>query len=147
MITVRAATVLDEDAIFFMLLDMAKENSKHRVSVSKSIATIRECITIGGCAVAEDNGKIIGSVGVSPQSPWYSNDKFLGDSWFYVVPEKRGSRAAILLKRAVQEFANRIGMDLVLAVFSITDAERKSKFFARDMKFLGGAYVHEVDKE
>lgn len=146
-ISVRMATVHDEDAIFFMLLDMAKENSKHPVSVSKSIATIREVITVGGGAVAELDGEIIGSVGVSPQSPWYSNAIFLGDSWFYVRPEKRGSRAAIMLKNAVKEFADKVGLDLVLAVFSIVDAEQKSKFFARDMKHLGGAYVYEVNKD
>ena len=146
-ITVRMATVQDEDAIFFMLLDMAKENSKHPVSVSKSIATIQEVTAIGGGAVAELDGEIIGSVGVSLQSPWYSNAQFLGDSWFYVKPENRRSRAAILLKKAAHEFADNVGLDLVLAVFSIHDADRKSKFFARGMKHLGGAYVYEVKKD
>jgi hypothetical protein len=140
MLTVRVATVLDEDEIFFLLLEMAKENSDHKVSVSKSIAAIREIIKIGGAAVVEDGKRIVGSVGVSPQSPWFSNEKFLGDSWFYVEPRKRGSRAAVMLKKAVQVFADRVGMDLVLAVFSTVAAERKSAFFARDMAFLGGAY-------
>ena len=141
------ATVEDEDDIFFMLLDMAAENSHHKVSVGKSILAIRNIILVSGAFVAVEDDKIIGSVGVSPQSPWYSNDKFLGDSWFYVEPERRGGRTAILLKNAVQNLADKTGLDLVLAVFSIVDAERKSKFFARDMKFLGGAYVYEVGKD
>ncbi len=140
---VRMAAPQDEDEIFFLLLGMAAENSRHPVCAQKALNTIREVVGKGGAAVAVEDGKIIGSVGVGPKRAWFSNYTFLGDYWFYVTPDRRTSRAAIMLKKTAFEFAEKVGLDLVFAVFSIEDAERKSKFFARDMTFLGGAFVKE----
>lgn len=142
-LTVRAANKEDVDRIFFLLVEMAKENSKHKISVGKALEHISGVVTCGGCAVVENGNEIVGSVGVSIQSNWFSNDKFLGDSWFYVSPEYRNSRAAILLKRFIFGLADTARMNLVLAVVSTTDGERKSKFFARDMECLGGTFVKE----
>tara|TARA_Y100000310_G_scaffold125647_1_gene124394 strand:+ start:1255 stop:1698 length:444 start_codon:yes stop_codon:yes gene_type:complete len=140
------AVPADEDAIFFLLLGMAEENTKHPVTVQKSLDTIRQVIASGGAAVVEDDGEIIGSMGIGPKQAWFSNYTFLGDYWFYVRQDKRSLRAALLLKKTAQDVAKGVHLDLVFAVFSTTDAERKSKFFARDMTFLGGAYVMEVEK-
>lgn len=140
---VRMAVPQDEDDIFFLLLGMAKENSKHPVCAQKALSTIRDVISKGGAAVVVEDGEIIGSVGVGPKQTWFSNYIFLGDYWFYVTPDKRASRAAVMLKKTAFEFAEKVGLDLVFAVFSIENAERKSKFFARDMTFLGGAFVKE----
>jgi len=136
----------DEDAIFFLLLGMAEENTNHPVAVQKSLDKIREVIALGGAAVVEDEGEIIGSVGIGPKEAWFSTYRFLGDYWFYVRPDKRNSRAALLLKNTARDVARGVHLDLVFAVFSICDAERKSKFFARDMTYLGGSYVMEVEK-
>lgn len=145
MVTIRHATAADEDALFFLLVGMAAENSKHPIAVQKSLDRIREIISIGGVFVAEDGGEIVGSVGVSPQASWFSNATFLGDSWFFVRPDKRTSRVALMLKKAVFELAEKNKMDLVLAVYSIDNAERKGQFFARDMDLMGGVYVKEFD--
>lgn len=144
---IRPALPIDEDEIFFLLVEMAAENSNHAVNVAKSILTIRDTIQQGGVFVAVLEGKIIGSAGVSPQSSWFSNAVFLGDSWFYVSPGSRGLRVAMLLKKKLIEYAERAKLDLVCAVFSTTDAERKGQFFARDMEFLGGAYTYKVKEE
>lgn len=143
MVTVRIATPQDEDVILLLLLDMATENSKYPVSVQKTLNHIRHVIHTGCVAIAESGGEIIGSAGVHPQSPWHTNSTFLGDSWFYVKPTNRASRAAVMLKKTMFDFAQSVGMDLVLAVFSISDADRKTKFFAKDMKSVGGTFMKE----
>ena len=143
-VKVRFAKPEDENAIFFLLLDMAAENSPHKVSAQKALDHIRHVISVGAVAIAEQGGEIIGTAGVSLRSPWFSDEQFLGDSWFFVRSDKRSSRAALLLKKTMFKFADDVGRDLVFAVFSTEDPERKSKFFARDMKPLGGAFVKET---
>ena len=140
---IRMATEADEDAIFTLLLGMAEENSKHPVAAEKALKTIIQVIGQGGVFVVEEDGKIIGSVGVGPRSGWFTDYVFLGDYWFYVIPERRNSRAAIMLKKAAFKYADSVKLDIVFAVFSIEDAERKSRFFAKGMTFLGSAFVRE----
>lgn len=140
---VRPATEADEDEIFMLLLGMAAENSEHPVNPAKALKTIIQVIGDGGSAVVEEDGKIIGSYGVGPKSGWFTDYVFLGDYWFYVIAEWRNSRAAAMLKKAAFEYADKVDLDLVFAVFSIEDAERKSRFFAKGMTFLGSAFVRE----
>ncbi len=141
---VRTAVEADEDAIFMMLLGMAAENSKQPVAPGKALKTVCKVIKEGGAFVVELDGKIIGSVGVGPKSAWFTDYVFLGDYWFYVIPEWRNSRAAVMLKKAAFEYADKADQDIVFAVFSIEDAERKSRFFAKGMTFLGSAFVRET---
>lgn len=143
-LSVRAATKDDVDTLFFMLVEMAKENSKHRVTVGKALEHINSVVACGGCAVVENEEReIVATAGISVQQSWFSDDKFLGDSWFYVRPDYRSTRAAFMLKKALFNFSDTAGLDLVLAVFSFVDGDRKSKFFAKSMKHLGGSYVKE----
>jgi len=37
----------------------------------------------------EDDGKLVGSLGLHRTSPWYSDSEYLADGWFYVLPEYR----------------------------------------------------------
>ena len=141
---IRRAIPEDEDVIFFLLMGMAAENTKHPVNVQKTIGKIQEVLSNGYAAMAEIDGQVVGSLAVLQQEPWWSNARFLGDAWFYVRPEHRVSRAAVMLKKAAFDFADSVGMELVLAVFSIEDAERKSQFLAKGMTFLGGTYVKEI---
>ena len=143
---VRPAGVNDVNAIFWLLMEMAKENTNREVSVAGTIDEIRRIIGINGCIVVEKDGIIVGSAAISPQSPWFTDEVFWGDSWFYVLPDHRASRAAIIMKKYLQGFAKHIGKDLVLAVHSTDNAERKNKFFARDMKLMGSSFVYEVEE-
>lgn len=143
-LTIRNARPEDEDRLFFMLLDMARENSKYPVAAQKALEHIRSIIATGGAALIEDDGELVGSAGVSLQSAWFSNKQFLGDSWFYVVPSHRSSRAAVMLKGALVEFADTLGLDLVLAVFSTNDPDRKTAFIGKGMKSMGGTFMREA---
>ena len=39
--------------------------------------------------VRDTDGNIVGSVGLEETDHWWSNENFLGDSWFYVLPKHR----------------------------------------------------------
>jgi len=144
---IRPATIEDTNEIFWLLMDMATENTDREVSVAGAVDEIRRVTGLGGCIVAVEDDKIVGSAGISPQSPWFTNDIFLGDSWFYVHPDYRISTAAAKMKKSLQSFAKHAGKDLVLAVHSTDNAERKNKFFARDMELMGSSFVFKVEEK
>jgi|TARA_Y100000310_G_C20704273_1_gene833436 hypothetical protein len=145
---IRPATIEDTNEIFWLLMEMAEENTDREVSVAGTVDEIRRVTGLGGCIVAVNNNeKIVGSAGISPQSPWFTTDVFLGDSWFYVHPDHRISSAAAKMKKHLQQFAEHAGKDLVLAVHSTDNAERKNQFFARDMKLMGSSFVYEVEEK
>lgn len=139
---IRPATIQDEDAIFFLLLEMAEENSKEPISVEKALSHIRMVLTQGGCVVAVHGDKIVGSIGVCKHSAWFSKREHWGDSWYYVSKDYRKSRVAFKMKKAIETFAANTGHDLIFAIYSEVDAERKVKIFERDSgyKCLGGTY-------
>ncbi len=142
---IRPALMTDVDELFFLLTLMQEENSDAPVDVAKAIAHIRGVVDLKGCFVAVKDQCLVGSVGVSPQAPWYSSRIFLGDSWFYVLPSERLSTAAARLKRRAFEFADQAGLDLVFAVVSTRDQDRKSRFFSRGMTPLGGAFIRKKE--
>ena len=144
---VRSANLSDVNAIFWLLMVMAKENTTREVSVAGTVDEIRRIIGINGCIVVEKDDIIVGSAAISPQSPWFTDEVFWGDSWFYVLPDFRASRAASIMKKSLQAFAKHIGKDLVLAVHSTDNAERKNKFFARDGELMGSSFVYKVEEK
>jgi hypothetical protein len=144
---IRPATLEDTNDIFWLLMDMAKENTDREVSIAGTVDEIRRITGLGGCIVAVKDDTIIGSAGISPQSPWFTEDVFLGDSWFYIHPDHRVSSAAAKMKKSLQTFAKNAGKDLVLAVHSTDNAERKNKFFARDMALMGSTFVYKVKEK
>jgi hypothetical protein len=144
---IRPATLEDTNDIFWLLMGMAKENTDREVSISGTVDEIRRITGLGGCIVAVKDDTIIGSAGISPQSPWFTEEVFLGDSWFYIHPDHRVSSAAAKMKKSLQTFARHAGKDLVLAVHSTDNAERKNKFFARDMELMGSTFVYKVEEK
>ena len=83
--------------------------------------------------VAVEDGRIVGTIGGRQGLDWWSDEKYFGDLWFYVLKEARSSRTAIsLVKRFVKEIKN-LSPDIKIRlghVFS-GDCDRKDKFFER----------------
>lgn len=91
---VRLAEVRDEAAIFEILtIGLANDNS---FGVSHDAARIKAQIQLGTrrqggiIGLIEDDGKIVGTVGVFMQSYWYSATTFLAELWLFVDPAYRG---------------------------------------------------------
>lgn len=95
--------------------------------------------------VAVDGEGIAGTISLSPRKLWWCDTEYWGDGWFYVRPEKRRSRAAVLLLKAAEAFARETGKPLAVNVWHSADLERKDAFFRR-MGFaaLGGFYIKGV---
>lgn len=108
-------------------------------------AHITRILNRGAVWVIDDDEGIAGSISVLPNQLWWSSTVYLNDGWFYVRPEKRDSRAAILLLKAASDYAAAQGLPLAITVFHAVDLVRKDAFFRR-MGFepLGGTYLKET---
>lgn len=89
---------------------------------------------------AYQNGKLVGSISLREMSLWWSDDTYLGDGWFYVMPEARKSKIGLQLMKAAHEYAG--STPVVIGIWNQDDNDRKEKFFKRKgMTKLGAWFM------
>lgn len=81
----------------------------------------------------EEDGKLVGTLGLHRTSPWYSDSEYLADGWFYVLPEYRKTGVGKMLIDEAKKFAEEVKLPLIIGVFTSEDADTK----AQVMKKLG----------
>jgi GNAT superfamily N-acetyltransferase len=90
------------------------------------------CGERGGALVALRGETIIGMLFGYVAESWFGPDLVAGDFTFYVLPERRGGRAALLLIDAFERWAKAAGAtECVLGVSTMINPERTARFFAR----------------
>lgn len=132
-ITTRQATTFDAVIILQLLIAMHDEAPVNFAPVheAKSLAAINQAISEGYVEVALQGEYVVGVIGGLVFTDWWSIEKRFGDLFFYVAPECRKSRAAILLMRRFIEVAK--DAEMVLKVGSATgeNIDGKDRFFTR----------------
>lgn len=95
--------------------------------------------------VAEDeNGEVIGSIGLHPTTTWYSDTPYLTDGWFYVLKEHRSSKIGTELLDVAKAFAKEKGMPLVVGLFNMDKIEVKVEMMKRKgFTQIGGLFLSE----
>jgi len=82
---------------------------------SKATAAIAEVVRTGAAYIVEDDGEIVGSIGVTMFDFWYANATFLGELWLYVDPEYRASGEVLaMMLEEVREIADLAGQSVFL---------------------------------
>ena len=76
--------------------------------------------------VEDNNGKVVGSIGLNRTSPWYSDAEYIADGWLYVIKEHRKSGVAGMLIDKAKEFAEEKKLPLIIGIFSKEDAIAKA---------------------
>ena len=81
----------------------------------------------------------------APDNYWWSSDEYIGDGWFYVLPEYRNLKDQIppshLLIDAVIEYAKEQDKPLILGIFNLEGVERAKKLFdKKGFHQIGGMY-------
>ena len=90
----------------------------------------------------EDDGKLVGSLGLHRTSPWYSDSEYLADGWFYVLPEYRKTGVGKMLIDAAKKYAAEANLPLIIGVFTSEDAETKTKVMQKmGMTMVGGMFA------
>ena len=131
---IRRAGVLDISAIIALLIEMhnGTDVPASKIHSEKMVNKITETIHRGiGFVSLNDNNVIEGSIGGLVASDWWSDEKYLGDLWFYVTPEARKSNAAFELVRNFKRVGKEAGVPVRLGHVFSKDLERKDKFFER----------------
>lgn len=115
-----------------------------KLDKEKAVARIAAVISAGGCLVIEDGGKMVASVGLEETSAWYSQDKALYDTWFYVHHDHRKSGHAKALLYFTKQASKMKGIPVVVSVGTTKDTLRKLRFFRKYMTPFGGSFIYGV---
>ena len=138
----------DIERIFLLITrDFANEHSMGKLSaathnVQKGLLWGVKNIECGAWVVEDDDGKVLGSIGIHKTSPWYSDEEYLADGWFYVLPEYRKSGVGQMLLNAAIEFAKDQNLPLIVGVFNMDDTGKKIEIMNRmGLKLIGGLFA------
>ena len=90
----------------------------------------------------EDEGKLVGSLGLHRTTPWYSDSEYLADGWFYVLPEYRKTGVGKMLINEAKKFAEEAKLPLIIGVFTSEDADTKAQVMQKlGLTMVGGMFA------
>ena len=90
----------------------------------------------------EDEGKLVGSLGLHRTTPWYSDSEYLADGWFYVLPEYRKTGVGKMLIDEAKKFAEEAKLPLIIGVFTSEDANTKAQVMQKlGLTMVGGMFA------
>ena len=129
-------TAHDASAVYRTLSEeMWPEVGRGRINPGKSWDRINDCINEGYVYLVMDGNKIAATAGLFEATDWWSDDSYWADSWIFVRPQYRKSRAIFMLMRAIKKHA-----PVYIGIGSDKDIERKSKLFERFGRPVGIQY-------
>lgn len=71
----------------------------------------------GSCVLMAMNGdEAVGVLGLFEEAYWWSEDRFLGDKGFYVLPKYRDAGAFDVLLQAAQQAGDDLGLQVVITI-------------------------------
>ena len=130
---IRQATVADISALAIMLDTMHKETEIKvpKINTLKLINKINDLVHSGLVLVSIKDNKIQGSIAGQMCSDWWSEEKYIGDAWFYVFKNERKTDVAKKLIQAYIKTAKDAKIKIRLGHIFSGDLERKDNFFKR----------------
>lgn len=140
--TIRHAGSDDFAELIKLLVEMHAEIGIFSLSVERLAKRIYEVLNRGICLLAiDDDGNIVGSIGLLGESVWYSDELMLSDTWIFVRKDKRSARAFPMLVKAARLEAEQMKVRLVLCLYSLKDHDRKARLFERYARRIMTGYL------
>jgi GNAT superfamily N-acetyltransferase len=132
-VLMRRGTAADVPALLALGRLMHREVHYGNFSEQKVADMIGWAVQNGIVLVSlSDEGDVVGSVGLVPEQPWYSDDWQLADRWIFVHPQFRTLGHAAALVRAARSTADMVGLPLLVAHIG-TRAKGKTRLLAREL--------------
>lgn len=146
-ITLRAATPSDVDALYALLLGYFDSFALPypRPRLKDGMAWLARLCTANTVIVAESGGKIIGSTAMEVcEFGWDTSKPYLFGHWLYVDPEYRKSRAGSQLIQAAKAVAYHNAMILMMGnIWNVVPAPAFDRIMrAAGFKATGNNYVY-----
>ncbi len=141
---IRRANVLDTSALIFMLNQMHKETEVEvpKINTHKLINKINDLLHRGLVLVAVKDNKIVGSIAGMEVTDWWSDEKYISDTWFYVYPNERKSNFAKNLCIDFIKIAKEAKLKVRLGHIFSGDLERKDNFYSKlGLVKIGSTYM------
>ena len=141
---IRKANALDISAITYMLSVMHKETELYVPTINshKLVNKVNDIIHSGIVLVATEQNQLLGSIGGTISTDWWSDEQSLSDLWFYVYKDHRKSNIA---KNMIVDFikiGKEANMKIRLGHIFSGDLDRKDKFYERlGLVKAGSTYV------
>ena len=102
-----------------------------RVHWGKTSWQINNVLLKGVVYVVRSNQEIIGSLGLEECSHWWSDDVFLGDSWFFIRPEYRNVKDDLkpsnMLLEAGMKLAEEKNIPIIMGIYNIGSIDKAEK--------------------
>lgn len=120
-------------ALYTMLKDMHRntELDVSPIDDYKLLNQINNVVHKGVVLVSVKDNIITGSIAGITTTDWWSSQPHLSDMWFYVLPNHRKSRSAIMLIKAFIKLAKDAKLKVKLGHIYSGDLNRKDKFYER----------------
>lgn len=119
--------------MYDLLTDMHKNTglALPPVNPGKVLKRIGYAVENGKVFLAERPSGLVGALGVVVDEPWWSTQKHLADTFFYVKPDERTGGVAVKLLKAARAYAASQQMPLFVNLLTGKDLFRKERFLAR----------------
>lgn len=130
----RLATEEDLERCVDLTMKIREENDEYFPKLDRPLITknLRYCVENKTLVVYENNGVIIGLIGVTINRPaWWSKEEFMCDVVFYVLPEFRTFKTFNRMLSVAEEFAKINGLALFILFFTTKDIEKKLRMLQR----------------
>lgn len=139
---VRMATHGDAEAIYDLLQLLKDENAIFEMSSDKVRETIKRATDHQGgmIGVVEQDGKIVGTVGLFISQFWYTQTHHVEEYWNFVHPEYRRSNFAKDLINFAKWVNENMGLVLLMGIISTSRTKAKVELYARMLNQPVGAY-------
>lgn len=144
---IRLAEKRDEQEIFDLLKLLALENALFNVNDDK----VRETIQIatdqknGMIGIIEQDGHVVGSVGLFIHGYWYTDDWHLQEYWNFVHPEYRRSNYAKNLIDFAKWVNENMGLILNMGIISTERTEAKVRLYGRSgLTSVGATFMNGI---
>ena len=139
---VRFAQQDDEEEIMTMCERLHGENGLFPLVPDKVRQVLRRAFDREGgiLGVVGEAGRIEGSICLTLDQFWYSDDWFLNERWNYVLPEYRRSTNAKDMIKFAQMTADEIKVPLIIGVLSNERTEAKVELYKRSLGKPAGAF-------
>lgn len=124
--------------VFELLIQLHKEGGYAPMNVEKAAKATFLAIEEEMTFVARVNEKPVGVIVMTEVAFWYSDDTFIQDVAFFVLPEHRGGNIGVSLLRAVRDEAQR---RMKVALVTVSNPDRRPKRTTASLLAQTAGYV------